>query len=108
MHNTSTKKRGTNQTGEAFIGSNTGGHTISNIYWSQDGNFSNCTAFQSNELLIYTCSGGIGEGDYIQCESDKLPNWNQVFVYGSLGHEHNRFYFSKTNSIAIYDRHGQN
>lgn len=108
MHNTSLKKRGTNETGEAFIGSTSAGKSVLGIYWSQEGNFSNCTAFQSNELLIYTCSGGIGEGDYIQCESDKLPNWNQVFVYGSLGHEHNRFYFSKTNSIAIYDRHGQN
>lgn len=107
MHNTSLKKRGTNQTGEAFIGSTSAGKSVISIYWSQKDNFSNCTAFQSNELLIYTCSGSIGEGDYIQCESDKLPTYDNVFMYGSCGHEHNKFYFSKTNSIAIYDRHGR-
>ncbi|MCR5333094.1 MAG: hypothetical protein K6E11_03640 [Bacilli bacterium] len=105
LHNDSSKKRGENNGANAFYSTTSAGAGVMNIYWSEDGNFSNCTAFQVNETFIYTCSGGINsEVDYIQCDSSAVDSWTRKFIYGSVSQADNKFHFGVTNSIAIYKR----
>ena len=101
------KKRGENNGYEAFVGTTSSGNGVMNRYWSQEGNFSNCVAFQANEAFIYTCAGGIGAGDYIQCNEAAMAQWNKVFEYGSSSISDNKVYFNDRNTVLFYDRHGR-
>ncbi len=102
------KKRGTNDGYSAFMSSTSAGNSVMNRYWSQEGDFSNCVAFQVNEGFIYTCSGAIGEGDYIQCDENAMKNvWDHVFTYGNMDVTDNKVTFGRTNSVGVYDRHGK-
>lgn len=107
-HKNFLKKRGTNDGYNAFMSSTSEGSGVMNRYWSQDGNFSNCVAFQANEGFIYTCSGNVGSGDYIQCDQNAMENvWDHVFTYGNMSISDNKVYFGRTNSVGVYDRHGK-
>ncbi len=107
-HKTFLKKRGTNDGYSAFMSSTSAGNGVMNRYWSQEGNFSNCVAFQVNEGFIYTCSGNVGASDYIQCDQDAMENvWDHIFTYGNMSIDDNKVYFGRTNSIGVYDRHGK-
>ena len=104
MHDETPKKRGENKGADAFYSKTSAGNNVTNLYWSQEGNFSNCIAFQVNETFIYTCAGGIGAGDYIQCKDSELNSWPLKFSYGSTSHSNDRFYFSDANAVQIYVR----
>ena len=78
-----------------------------NRYWSQEGNFSNCVAFQANEAFVYTCAGNIGAGDYIQCDEAAMALWNKKFEYGSYSMTENKVSFNDRKTVLFYDRHGK-
>ena len=101
------KKHGENNGYEAFVSKTSAGKDVMNRYWSQEGNFSNCVAFQANEAFIYTCAGGIGAGDYIQCDEAAMAIWNKMFEYGSYSISDNKVYFNDRNTVLFYDRHGK-
>ena len=102
------KKRGENNGYDAFVSKTSAGKDVMNRYWSQEGNFSNCIAFQANEAFIYTCAGGIGASDYIQCDENAMTTvWNKVFEYGSYHFDSNKIYFGQINTVVYYDRHGK-
>ena len=101
------KKRGENNGYDAFVGTTSAGKGVMNRYWSEDGNFSNCVAFQANEAFIYTCAGGIGSGDHIVCDEAAMNSWDKVFEYGAYHITDNKVYFDQTNMVLYYDRHGR-
>ena len=101
------KKRGENNGYDAFVGTTSAGKGVMNRYWSEDGNFSNCVAFQANEAFIYTCAGGIGSGDHIVCDEAAMNSWDKVFGYGAYHITDNKVYFDQTNMVLYYDRHGR-
>ena len=101
------KKRGENNGYDAFVGTTSAGKGVMNRYWSEDGNFSNCVAFQANEAFIYTCAGGIGSGDHIVCDEAAMNSWDKVFEYGAYHILDNKVYFDQTNMVLYYDRHGR-
>ena len=101
------KKRGENNGYDAFTGSTSTGSGVWNKYWSEDGNFSNCVAFQANEAFVYTCAGNIGPSDYIQCDESAMAKWQKIFEYGSYNISDNKVYFGQTNMVLYYDRHGK-
>ena len=101
------KKRGENVSYYDFIGATSAHNPVMNRFWSEEGNFSNCVAFQANEAFIYTCAGNIGPTDYIQCNQNELEHiWNHVFDYGGYHLNDNKVYFDQTNTVLYYDRHG--
>ena len=101
------KKRGENNGYDAFVSKTSAGKDVMNRYWSQEGNFSNCVAFQANEAFIYTCAGGIGATDYIQCDESAMATWDKLFEYGPYSITDNKVYFNGTNTVLFYDRHGR-
>ena len=107
-HKNLMKKRGENNGYDAFVSKTSAGKDVMNRYWSQEGNFSNCIAFQANEAFVYTCAGGIGASDYIQCDENAMTTvWDKVFEYGSYHFDDNKIYFGQTNTVVYYDRHGK-
>ena len=100
------KKRGTNNGYGDFVGTTSAGKAVNNLYWSQEGNFSNCVGFQANEAFVYVSVGNIGAGDYIQCDEGAMALWNKVFEYGSYNINENKIYFNDRNLVLYYDRHG--
>ena len=107
-HKNFLKKRGTTNGYDDFMSSTSAGNGVMGRYWSQEGNFSNCVGFQANEGFIYTCSGNVGDGDYIQCDENAMKNvWDHIFTYGSITVNDNKVSFGRTNSVGVYDRHGR-
>ena len=107
-HKNFLKKRGTTNGYDDFMSSTSAGNGVMGRYWSQEGNFSNCVGFQANEGFIYTCSGNVGVGDYIQCDENAMKNvWDHIFTYGSITVNDNKVSFGRTNSVGVYDRHGR-
>ena len=102
------KKRGNNDGYHAFIKKTSANKDVSNYYWSEDGNFSNCVGFQANEAFVYTCAGNINAGvDYITVNKDEIENqWTEKFVYGQFSINDNKLTFNDKNAVAFYDRHG--
>ena len=103
------KKRGTNNGYNDFVSTTSAGKGVLGRYWSQEGNFSNCVAFQANEAFVYTCAGNIGAGDYIQCNQSEMASWIFKLEYGidrNADVHDNRVYFNTKNGVLYYDRHG--
>ena len=104
------KKRGENTDYYRFVGETSKGNGVMNRFWSEEGNFSNCVAFQANEAFIYTCAGNIGATDHIQCDGNAMENtWDHLFDYGGyhFNTEMDKVYFDQTNTVVYYDRHGK-
>ena len=102
------KKRGENNGYNAFVSKTSAGKDVMNRYWSEDGNFSNCVAFQANEAFVYTCAGNIDTNkDHILCDESAMASWNKVFEYGAYHIDSNKIYFNQTNMVLYYDRHGK-
>ena len=108
------KKRGTNDGYGDFVSKTSAGNDVWNRYWSEDGNFSNCVAFQANEAFVYTCAGTVNSGDYIVIDGAAIASWGEAILdYGakhydaeSLNAAH-KLYFDQTNMIYYLDRHGK-
>ena len=102
------KKRGENNGYEAFVSKTSENANVMNRYWSEEGNFSNCVAFQANEAFVYTCAGQVNSGDYIQCNETELKSaWTCFLEYGASRESDvhdNRVYFNNRNAILYYGR----
>ena len=108
------KKRGENNGYGAFVSKTSADKDVWNRYWSEDGNFSNCVAFQANEAFVYTCAGQVNSGDYIVIDGAAIASWgNPLLDYGAKHYDEaelniaHKLYFDQTNMIYYLDRHGK-
>ena len=104
------KKRGENQGYSKFVTSTSTGTGVWNRYWSKYGNPSNCLGFQANEAFVYVSCGNIDTvNDCIEIDNAALSTWGDPLVefggysFSSPGY----IYFTRTNTVLLYDRHGK-
>ena len=100
-----------------FVSSTSKEKAVDNRYWSEEGNFSNCVAFQANEAFVYTCAGTVNNGDYIVVAHNDIASWDKIFQFGVVGDDprmeaigdtaYSKMYFDQTNMVVYYDRHGR-
>ena len=108
------KKRGENNGYNAFVsktyaGEGKEGKGVWNRYWSKSGNFSNCIGFQANEAFIYISAGNINTTtDCIEISNEDMAKWDQLLTYGGYNFDSPGYiYFTRTNTVLLYDRHGR-
>ena len=102
-----------------FVGSTSTGSGVWNRFWSEDGNFSNCVAFQANEAFVYTCAGNIDPNkDHIIINTEDVAKWGDpLFQYGLNANNprteivdagpYAKMFFDQSNMVVFYDRHGK-
>ena len=101
------KKRGENNGYSAFMSSTSTGNGVLGRYWSMEGDFANCVGFQANEAFLYVNSGSFAPTDNIQCNEAAMATWDLKFQYGDWHFDSDRIFFTGTNVVVFYDRHGK-
>ena len=103
------KKRGENNGYNAFVSKTSANKDVWNRYWSKNGNFSNCVGFQANEAFLYISAGNINTAtDCIEISNEDIAKWgNPKLAFGGYNFDAPGYiYFTRTNTVLFYDRHG--
>ena len=104
------KKQVTENIGyNAYVSKTSAGNDVWNRFWSKNGNFSNCIGFQANEAFLYVSCGNIDTAnDCIEVDTNALAVWGEpVISFGQYHIDNSLMYFTKTNTVVYYDRHGK-
>ncbi len=102
LHSETVKKRGTQETGEAFLAKTSEGKALTNgIFFSKtDGDWANAIGFQINETFVYLAGGNIGN-DALKCE---VTDAMKYFANGSYTLSSSSFTFSSQSASAVFLR----